>query len=180
MIAYLDAADVASAATFSAFADLHRDDYLFGISQDSAAAAKVTAPTVVLYKTFDEGRNDLTGTLSAESLAEFAKEHSVPLLDEISPENFATYSEAGLPLAYIFVEATNPEREAITKAIEPVARTHKGKVNFVWIDATKVGPFSSNPTEKGTDFSSSLLITLNLSTYSNQLGHHSQFKTFNR
>lgn len=137
MIAYLDAADAASVATFSAFADAHRDDYLFGISYDSAATAKVTVPTVVLYKTFDEGRNDLAEPLTAAGLAKFAKDHSVPLLDEISPDNFAMYSEAGLPLAYIFIEATNPERAAITKAIEPVAREHKGKLNFVWIDATK-------------------------------------------
>ena len=138
MIAYLDKSDAASIATFSAFADVHRDDYLFGISYDSAAAAKVATPAVVLYKSFDEGRNDFTAPFTTAALADFAKEHSVPLLDEISPDNFAMYSEAGLPLAYIFVEASNPEREAITKAIEPVARQHKGKLNFVWIDATKV------------------------------------------
>lgn len=138
LIAYLDAADEASKTAFSDFADLHRDDYLFGISTDSAATAGVTPPTVVLYKTFDEGRNDLAGSVSAAALADFAREYSVPLLDEISPENFALYAEAGIPLAYIFVEATNPKRDEITKAIEPVAREHKGKINFVWIDATKV------------------------------------------
>jgi protein disulfide-isomerase A1 len=57
----------------------------------------------------------------------------MPLLDEISPENFASYAEAGVPLAYIFVEATDPKREALVKSIEPVARKHKGKVNFVCV-----------------------------------------------
>ncbi|KAL8292617.1 hypothetical protein RQP46_001229 [Phenoliferia psychrophenolica] len=137
LIAYLDASDAASKAAFNDFADTHRDDYLFGVSTDSAASAGVTAPAVVLYKTFDEGRNDLTGAVSAAALADFVREHSVPLLDEISPDNFALYAEAGIPLAYIFVEATDPKREEITKAIEPVAREHKGKINFVWIDAVK-------------------------------------------
>lgn len=137
MIAYLDASDSTNKATFSDFADAHRDDYLFGISTDSAATAGVTAPAVVLYKSFDEGRNDYTGVIDAETLSEFAKEHAVPLLDEISPDNFALYAEAGIPLAYIFIESTNPERESVVKAIEPVAREYKGKVNFVWIDATK-------------------------------------------
>lgn len=54
------------------------------------------------------------------------------------------YSESALPLAYIFVEATDPAREAITKAIEPIAREHKGKINFVWIDATKVSKILFN------------------------------------
>ncbi|KAM0748041.1 protein disulfide isomerase [Meredithblackwellia eburnea MCA 4105] len=137
LIAYLDASDETSKQAFSDFADNHRDDYLFGISTDSAAAAKVETPTVVLYKTFDEGRNDLPGAVSAVKLAEFVREHSVPLLDEISPENFALYAEAGIPLAYIFVEATDAKREEITKSIEPIARENKGKINFVWIDALK-------------------------------------------
>ncbi|KAM0786152.1 hypothetical protein ACM66B_006960 [Microbotryomycetes sp. NB124-2] len=137
MIAYLDESDEKNKAAFSDFADVHRDDYLFGISTDSAVAAGVTPPTVVLYKTFDEGRNEYTGEIAADKLASFAKEHAVPLLDEISPDNFAMYAEAGLPLAYIFVESTNAKRAEITKAIEPVARDYKGKVNFVWIDSNK-------------------------------------------
>lgn len=141
MIAYLSSEDSASTSSFSDFAETHRDEYLFGISTDAAAAkeAGVEVPSVVLYKTFDEGRNDFKGDLSsAAALGDFIKENATPLLDEISPDNFAMYSEAGLPLAYIFVEASDPKRSEITKAIEPVAREHKGKINFVWIDATKV------------------------------------------
>ncbi|GAA5895654.1 hypothetical protein JCM6882_000362 [Rhodosporidiobolus microsporus] len=139
LIAYADESDSATKKTFTDFANLYRDDYLFGFSTDvaAAAAADVTPPAVVLYKTFDEGRNDLEGKITDDSLFLFAKEHSVPLLDEISPDNFAMYAEAGLPLAYIFVEATDPKRAEIVKAIEPVAREHKGKINFVWIDAAK-------------------------------------------
>jgi len=139
LIAYVDASDSKTADTFKEFANQHRDDYLFGLSTDAAAiaAANVKPPAVVMYKTFDEGRNDLEGAVSAESLYEFAKEHSVPLLDEISPDNFATYAEAGIPLAYVFVPSTDPKRAEIVKALEPVAREHKGKVNFVWIDAVK-------------------------------------------
>lgn len=140
LVAYVDESDSKTQKTFRDFADQYRDDYLFGLSTDAAAiaAANVKPPAVVMYKTFDEGRNDLEGKISSESLITFAKEHSVPLLDEISPDNFATYAEAGIPLAYIFVPANDPKREEIVKAIEPVAREHKGKINFVWIDSNKV------------------------------------------
>ncbi|GAA5878023.1 hypothetical protein JCM16303_002821 [Sporobolomyces ruberrimus] len=139
IIAYVDESDETTKSTFNNFADLYRDDYLFGLSTEPAvaAAASVKAPAVVLYKSFDEGRNELDGKITDDSLFVFAKEHSVPLLDEISPDNFAMYSEAGIPLAYIFIESSNPKREQIVKALEPVAREHKGKVNFVWIDANK-------------------------------------------
>lgn len=183
LIAYLDASDDASKALFADFANVHRDDYLFGVSTDSAAKAGVTVPSVVLYKTFDEGRNDFTGPLSTAALATFAKENSVPLLDEISPDNFAMYSEAGLPLAYIFVEASDPKRNDITKAIEPIAREYKGKINFVWIDATKVSFCSyflilSFTHVSLSSFFPSSPTTENLSTSSNLSGLHSLSKTF--
>jgi protein disulfide-isomerase A1 len=167
-----------SKAAFAEYAEIHRDDYLFGLSFDAAKVASVSAPAVVLYKTFDEGRNDLVGTVDVAKLGAFVSEHSVPLLDEISPDNFATYSDAGLPLAYIFVEASDPKRQEITKAIEPVAREHKGKVNFVWIDATKVSRQRTRPPAAGTDdIRCSSPTTPSLSTSPNPSGPRSPSKT---
>jgi len=139
IIAYLDEADSTNNGIFSSFAESHRDDYLFGLSTDPTAisSAGVTPPAVVMYKTFDEGRNDFTQSFTTEGLTTFVAEHAVPLLDEISPENFAMYAEAGIPLAYIFIPSDDANRPALIKAIEPIAREHKGKINFVWIDTNK-------------------------------------------
>merc|ERR1711977_335001 len=141
IIAYTDESDSTNQAVFNSFAESHRDDYLFGTTSDPTAISQagVTPPAVVLYKTFDEGRNDLTASFTTEALADFVAEHSVPLLDEISPENFAMYAEAGIPLAYIFIPADDAERATLVKSIEPIAREYKGKVNFVWIDVNKFG-----------------------------------------
>ena len=140
LIAYLEESDSNNRGIFNAYAESHRDDYMFGISSDpdSITSAGVAPPAVVLYKTFDEGRNDFSGSITSEGLIDFVAEHSVPLLDEISPENFAMYAESGVPLAYIFIPSDHAEREALVKSIEPVAREHKGKVNIVWIDTNKV------------------------------------------
>lgn len=143
LIAYLDESDSANQETFKAFGNMYRDDYLFGLSTDAAAhaAANVKPPQVVMYKSFDEGRNDLEGSITEDSLFNFAKDHSVPLLDEISPDNFATYAGAGIPLAYVFVPSNDPKLGEIVEAVKPVAREHKGRINFVWIDSNKVRPF---------------------------------------
>lgn len=139
MIAYVEESDETNKATFEQFAEGHRDDYLFGLTTDSAnfAAAKVEPPALVLYKTFDEGRNDLTGSFTSLGLADFLKTNSMPLLDEVSPENFATYADSGVPLAYIFIEESASNRLEVVESLKPVAKKHKGKVNFVWIDANK-------------------------------------------
>lgn len=99
-------------------------------------------PAIVLYKQFDEGHTVLSASevasLTAESLGAFVKLNSVPLMDEISPENFASYAEQGLPIAYLFVE---PEKidvlQQFVEDLTPLARELKGKVNFVYIDAVK-------------------------------------------
>lgn len=139
LIAYLDESDAINKNVFSAFAESHRDDYLFGLSTDptTISSAGVVPPAVVMYKTFDEGRNDFTKSFTSEALTTFVSEHAVPLLDEISPENFALYAEAGIPLAYIFVPADDANRQTLVKSIEPIAREYKGKINFVWIDTNK-------------------------------------------
>ncbi|EGG05348.1 uncharacterized protein MELLADRAFT_116816 [Melampsora larici-populina 98AG31] len=141
VIAYLDSADTANLEVFQSFAEGHRDDYAFGWTHQISEIKEVKdvkKPTVVVWKKFDEGRNDQHAEkFTAESLKEFVKTNSVPLLDEVSPSNFQTYAEAGIPLAYVFIESNNPHRESLVKSLEPVAREHKGKINFVWIDATK-------------------------------------------
>lgn len=141
VVAYVTSDSDSLAKTIKAVAEDHRDDYLFGVTTDEAAikAAGVTAPALVVYKTFDDGRVDLTDVKSAtpESVAAFVKENAVPLLDEVSGENYSTYAQSGLPLAYLFLDPTEANRAEKIAEITPVAKKFKGKVNFVWIDAIK-------------------------------------------
>ncbi|CUA70245.1 prolyl 4-hydroxylase, beta polypeptide [Rhizoctonia solani] len=143
VVAYVDSDSDNLAKAIQAVAEDHRDDYLFGLTTDAEAIkeAGVTAPALVVYKTFDEGRVDLptasVKSATSDSLVSFIKENSVPLLDEISGENYANYAQSGLPLAYLFIDPTQPDREAKIAEFTPVAKKFKGKVNFVWIDAVK-------------------------------------------
>jgi protein disulfide-isomerase A1 len=128
---------------FKKTADVLRDSFLFGSSTDSAAFAKASGspslPAIVLYKTFDEGHvvAEDVSSLSTDKLKEFINNNSVPLLDQISPENFGSYAEKGLPIAYLFVDPADSAREALIKTLEPIAKAVKGVVSFVWIDAIK-------------------------------------------
>ncbi|KAF8319531.1 uncharacterized protein EI90DRAFT_3254769 [Cantharellus anzutake] len=60
VLAYATSTEEAPIPAFSSVAETYRDDYLFGLTTDEAAikAAGVTPPAIVLYKKFDEGRND--------------------------------------------------------------------------------------------------------------------------
>ncbi|KAG8695053.1 protein disulfide-isomerase precursor [Ceratobasidium sp. 394] len=143
VLVYVDKDSDALMKTVNEVAENHRDDYLFGATTDEAAAkeAGVTPPALVVYKSFDEGRVELPAaevkSASAESLTAFIKDNAVPLLDEVGGENYATYAQSGLPLAYLFLDPTDSKKDAMIAEITPVAKKFKGKVNFVWIDAVK-------------------------------------------
>ncbi|KAF7332095.1 Protein disulfide isomerase [Mycena kentingensis (nom. inval.)] len=143
-VAYLESSTDAPAPAFSAVAEKHRDDYLFGIStdKDAIAAAQVTPPAVVVYRKFDEPKVVYPfPILDAESkdFADWIKELSIPTLAEVNSENYATYAQSDKPLAYLFVDPTHAHKDTTIAALTPIASKFKSKVNFVWIDAIKFG-----------------------------------------
>ena len=144
-VLYVDEKEQPPAPHFIKAAEKHREDYLFGIVTDAAVAkaAGVTPPALVVYKKFDEGRSDYPSaalsSLSDEKLVGWLKENATPLLDEVSGENYSFYAESGLPLAYIFVDPSTEGKDAFVDTFKPLAKSYKGKINFVWIDAIKFG-----------------------------------------
>ncbi|POR34254.1 Protein disulfide-isomerase [Tolypocladium paradoxum] len=155
LVAYIAADDKASNETFTAVAESLRDDYLFGGVNDAAVAEAegVNFPSIVLYKSFDEGKNEFKGKFDADAIKEFAKTSATPLVGEVGPDTYAGYMSAGLPLAYIFAE-TQEERDDLSKAIRPIAEKFKGKINFATIDAKQFGAHASNLNLKTDKFPS--------------------------
>ncbi|KAI8597129.1 thioredoxin-like protein [Dissophora ornata] len=127
-------------ATLERAAKLYSDDYLFGIVEESP---DVKGEGVVLYKKFDEGKNILEGEYSDDDLVDFIKTNSVPIMDEIGPNNYATYMDAGIPLGYYFF-ATPEDKSKLSVEVEGLAKELKGKMNFVYIDASKFGAHAAN------------------------------------
>ncbi|KAJ7700139.1 disulfide isomerase [Mycena rosella] len=144
VVAFVASATDAPAPAFSATAEKHRDDFLFGLSTDKEAAAKanVDVPAVVVYRNFDEPRMVYPMPIldaSAADLEDWIKELSVPTMAEVSSENYATYAQSPKPLAYLFLDPTSSTKEADIEQIKGVASKYKSKMNFVWIDAIKFG-----------------------------------------
>jgi len=145
LVAYFAADDKASNETFTQVADGLRDNFLFGATNDAALAKAegVSQPGLVLYKSFDDGKDVFTEKFDAEAIRSFAKVASTPLIGEVGPETYSGYMAAGLPLAYIFAE-TPEEREQFAKELKPLALKHKGVMNFATIDATAFGQHAGN------------------------------------
>jgi protein disulfide-isomerase A1 len=163
IVAYFAADDAASNSTFSSVAEKLRDDYLFGATNDAALAKAegVQQPAIVLYKSFDEGKNTFEEKFDDEAITKFAKTAAIPLVGEVGPETYAGYMavsetakpsggnslmwnhQAGLPLAYIFAE-TPEERTKLAETLKPIAQKHKGVISFATIDAKAFGAHAGN------------------------------------
>jgi protein disulfide-isomerase A1 len=72
-----------------------RDSYLFGATSDASLAkeAGVEQPAIVLYKTFDEGKNTYEEKFDVEAIKKFAKTAATPLIGEVGPETYSGYME---------------------------------------------------------------------------------------
>lgn len=143
-IAYVSSASDPLATEFATAADLHRDDFLFGQVTDEALiqAKGVTPPTVVVYRAFDEPVSNYpypASETTAKDIADWIQDLAVPVIDEVSSENYAVYAQSSKPLAYLFLDPTAEDKEAQITAIKPIAAKYKSKMNFVWIDAIKFG-----------------------------------------
>ncbi|KAJ2779156.1 protein disulfide-isomerase precursor [Coemansia interrupta] len=115
-----------------------RDEYTFGVVTDKELAAEqgIAESGVVVYKTFDDGKDVFEGDITADALRSFVKASSVPIFDEISGENYSMYAQTGLPFAFAFFDS-DESRKLLEEQIYPVAKQHKGAINFVLIDANK-------------------------------------------
>jgi protein disulfide-isomerase A1 len=135
----------------SELAEELRDEFVFGVTgqKEVITKAEVKPPSIVLYKKFDEGKNVLEGTFTKEELSEFIKKNSLPLLAEIGPDNYASYVDSGLPIAFLFYDG-DEQRSKLGKEVEPVAKEYRGQVNFVYIDAVKFGQHADNINLKQT------------------------------
>lgn len=93
LVAFFEAGDKTSNATYASVANTLRDDYVFGATNDAALAEAegVKLPAIVLYKSFDEGKNTFEEKFDKETITKFVKTAGTPLVGEVGPETYAEY-----------------------------------------------------------------------------------------
>jgi protein disulfide-isomerase A1 len=104
LVGYFAADDKTTNTTFTELANSLRDDYLFGAINDAAVAKAegVKQPAVVLYKSFDEGKDIYDGKLEKDALRTFAKTAATPLVGEVAPETYQGYMDVRFSQVFAF------------------------------------------------------------------------------
>ncbi|GFO41792.1 protein disulfide-isomerase [Plakobranchus ocellatus] len=111
------------------------DDIAFGITSESEVFAdnKVESDTVVLFKKFDEGRNDFEGEVTSEEIKNFISANRLPLVIEFTQES-AQKIFGGDVKNHILMFLKKEGNEETIKGFESVAKAFKGKVLFIYLD----------------------------------------------
>jgi len=114
------------------------DDVEFGLVTDAALAKEqnVEGDKVVLFKKFDEGRNDYDGKYDADEIQKFVKANQLPLVTEFSDETAPKIFGGDVKHHILFFDnKTSDNYKANNEAFSAAAKNFKGKVLFVFVNA---------------------------------------------
>jgi protein disulfide-isomerase A1 len=114
------------------------DDVKFAITSEAAVftANKVEKDGVVLFKAFDEGRNDYDGAAEADALSAFITANSLPLVIEFNHDTAQKiFSGEVKNHLLLFVSQKSEDFPAQKAVAAKIAADYKNKVLFVTVDA---------------------------------------------
>merc|ERR1712241_1520356 len=115
------------------------DDHKFGLAaagSDIATENKVEGDAIVLFKKFDEGRNDMTEDLvNVEAIGKFVASNALPLVVEFNHETAQKIFSGEIKSHLLmFVSKKSDEFKAQHETAQTIAKEYKGQLLFVTID----------------------------------------------
>uniref|UniRef100_A0A674JAV3 Protein disulfide-isomerase n=1 Tax=Terrapene triunguis TaxID=2587831 RepID=A0A674JAV3_9SAUR len=114
------------------------DDIPFGISSSSDVFSKyqLSKDGVVLFKKFDEGRNNFEGDITKENLLNFIKSNQLPLVieftEQTAPKIFGGEIKTHILL---FLPKSVADYQGKLDNFKTAAGNFKGKILFIFIDS---------------------------------------------
>ena len=87
------------------------------------------------YEINSDNNSSKEKKLNRIELDRFLMNNGLPILDEISPNNFHAYVGSNIPIGYYFLEFEK-QLEEISSTLIDLGKESRGKLNFVWINAT--------------------------------------------
>merc|ERR1711915_851977 len=90
---------------------------------------------VVLFKNFDEGRNDLEGDVTEDAIVKFVSGNALPLVVEFNQETAQKIFSGEIKShLLLFVSASAEDYSAKVDIAKGIAKDHKGEMLFVTIN----------------------------------------------
>jgi protein disulfide-isomerase A1 len=114
------------------------DGIPFGITSnnDIFKELDIKKDTIVLFKKFDEGRNDLTATIDENSIREFIQGNQLPLVVDFNAETAQKIFGGDIKVhVLLFGSKKSDDNEKFREEFQTAAKQYRGKTLFVSIDS---------------------------------------------
>ena len=95
---------------------------------------KAKQNSIVLFKNFEEKRNDLTENLSKKNIEDFISKHSKHKLNEFTQENSQLIFEKKTNTLFLFVKSHSKEEENLKKILINVKNIYEGDILIIVSD----------------------------------------------
>merc|ERR1712223_964825 len=134
IIGFFDSVDSDGAKAFLAAAG-NMDDFPFAITSETAVLAEYKAAGVVIFKNFDEGRNDMEGEVTEESVTAFVAGNSLPLVVDFSQDTAQKIFSGDIKShLLLFMSGAAEDHAAKVEIARGIAKDYKGQMLFVTIN----------------------------------------------
>jgi len=136
IIGFFSDIESVDAKAFLSVAD-QMDDYPFAVTSEASLFEeyKVEGSGIVLFKKFDEGRNDFVGEVSETTLVNFVSENALPLIADFNQETAQKiFSGEIKSILILFLSATAEDHAAKIEMATAIAREFKGDVRFITVN----------------------------------------------
>lgn len=134
IIGFFDSVDSDGAKAFLAAAG-NMDDFPFAITSEAAVLAEYKAAGVVIFKNFDEGRNDMEGEVTEESVMAFVAGNSLPLVVDFSQDTAQKIFSGDIKShLLLFMSGAAEDHAAKVEIARGIAKDYKGQMLFVTIN----------------------------------------------
>ena len=111
------------------------DDFPFAITSEAAVLAEYKAAGVVIFKNFDEGRNDMEGEVTEESVTAFVAGNSLPLVVDFSQDTAQKIFSGDIKShLLLFMSGAAEDHAAKVEIARGIAKDYKGQMLFVTIN----------------------------------------------
>lgn len=112
------------------------DDISFGhiSTEESRTHFKAAQDSVVIFKKFDEGRNDLSSVFTAETLKAFIDGNSTPTVMKFDEKCAQHIFGKASPAIFLYRDKNSESTPALDSLFTSIAKINKGKIQFVITD----------------------------------------------
>lgn len=114
------------------------DGVQFGITSngDVIKELEVKGDAVVLFKKFDEGRNDLTSSLDESNIREFIQGNQLPIIVDFNAETAQKIFGGDIKVhVLLFNSKKSSDNEKLREEFKGAAKKYRGKTLFVFVDS---------------------------------------------